>query len=1080
MPAENVAKADRFIRSHLDTARTKWITVRFLEGLSRTVAITSFALLVAFLADNAFALPGVARLALLAAVLAVLFGGLAWNFYSLAKRIPSDEAMARIVEKAHPEFDNMIINSVQLVRSGHKGPAAVIVAALANSAAAAVARFSFKGVVTLDRLKKLALVALAGLLLFAAYGLAMPDRFNNAFERFIRPLAWVPPLTDTHLEVEPGDATVGYGRPVVITARVSGKIPSTAVISFRARGEGKFNAQEMEFNGKDFVYCFSSVTEDIEYYVEAGDAESPVFTLDSVVLPAVADMTITLVLPAFTRLEPKVMKNASGSITAPAGTVVKIDGKANVSLGKAEISFNDGRVLSLPCKGKGFTAKFKVKSDGWYSIHLWDEDGVKNEDPPRHTITVVPDRPPQIRLIRPNGDMTVAPSQEVVVAYQASDDFGLAWIEVVFRLNGGDEKVADHWDVPPGSRLVVDQYIWKLAAFRFKPGDKVAWFLRVKDGGSNPPVMGRLLNLFVVSEEELLKRRTGLLEDLQAKLAALIRMQKEALGRTEKISALLEAGETDDFASRCRALAAAQEAVRLRCKAIIGELADPMFETLLIKPTLQRLYSGLMVTASEQVDALAGAAFDENRKKAADALAATQQAIIAELEKLLGRLPSIMAKLKQGMTPEEIAEEFPEKKLEWYKEKMKEFIEEQRKVIEMSRELERIPPEDWTDREREMQKEIEEIEEKWQKFFEENRDDFSKLPFQDFSDGSLIDEFVEIYEAVTVAYEAIKKSDFDIAVPVEQAGLEKAEKLEHNLEAWLPDTPDRDKWSMEEPPEQEEIPMAELPEELEDIVGDLIEEEEDMADDIEDISSSWTDSLDEGAGWDCLDGPISNMSAKGKTGNRMPNKSEIGGRSGEGRSGKASGQMVEKNATGKGGRETPTRLTKDPYEAGEVNDTSKDPVSGSTGGGKVSGQGGEGLQGPPPPEVKKELGRLAGQQAQLLARAEKLLHELRRRRFPTREVERAIEDLKEIEKQLREGAHRDLAGKLRAVVQKLRDARKTIDEQVRINRERLRRMPQRDREGISGYDEDEIPPDYKELVEEYYRALAEEEKKKGD
>ena len=42
-------------------------------------------------------------------------------------------------------------------------------------------------------------------------------------------------------------------------------------------------------------------------------------------------------------------------------------------------------------------------------------------------------------------------------------------------------------------------------------------------------------------------------------------------------------------------------------------------------------------------------------------------------------------------------------------------------------------------------------------------------------------------------------------------------------------------------------------------------------DEAEDVSSSAIDSLDKGAGWDAIDGPISDNSAKGVTGNRLPN-----------------------------------------------------------------------------------------------------------------------------------------------------------------------------------------------------------------
>ena len=68
--------------------------------------------------------------------------------------------------------------------------------------------------------------------------------------------------------------------------------------------------------------------------------------------------------------------------------------------------------------------------------------------------------------------------------------------------------------------------------------------------------------------------------------------------------------------------------------------------------------------------------------------------------------------------------------------------------------------------------------------------------------------------------------------------------------------------------------MAELPGELQDIVGQLMEQEEDLFDEMEDVSSSAADSIDKGAGWDAADGPISNISAQGVTGNRLPSTSE--------------------------------------------------------------------------------------------------------------------------------------------------------------------------------------------------------------
>src|SRR3982751_4548858 len=114
-----------------------------------------------------------------------------------------------------------------------------------------------------------------------------------------------------------------------------------------------------------------------------------------------------------------------------------------------------------------------------------------------------------------------------------------------------------------------------------------------------------------------------------------------------------------------------------------------------------------------------------------------------------------------------------------------------------------------------------------------------------------------------------------------------------------------------------------------------------------------------------MDGPIADMSAKGVTGNTLPNNNEMNGRAGEGPQGKSQGEMVEDTATGKGGRNTPTRLDPTPFQQGQVKNESKDPTGGATGGGKISGQAGQGLEGPVPPKVKEQMGRLAEKQAQL-------------------------------------------------------------------------------------------------------------------
>src|SRR5439155_17204884 len=143
-------------------------------------------------------------------------------------------------------------------------------------------------------------------------------------------------------------------------------------------------------------------------------------------------------------------------------------------------------------------------------------------------------------------------------------------------------------------------------------------------------------------------------------------------------------------------------------------------------------------------------------------------------------------------------------------------------------------------------------------------------------------------------------------------------KMKEDLEMWMPDAPDSVKWVLEEPLNKKamKVPEMPLPKDLQDLVGDLPQRADEFDEDADDITSAWGDNLDQ-AGWGVSDGPISNFSAKGKTGNDLPNNMEVTGRSGDGRRGKSAGQMMGDTSRALQGRKTPARVGNERYEPGK-------------------------------------------------------------------------------------------------------------------------------------------------------------------
>jgi hypothetical protein len=403
--------------------------------------------------------------------------------------------------------------------------------------------------------------------------------------------------------------------------------------------------------------------------------------------------------------------------------------------------------------------------------------------------------------------------------------------------------------------------------------------------------------------------------------------------------------------------------------------------------------------------------------------------------------------------------------------RLQDFIKEQKKVIEDTASLAKEAADNLNDDKDKKLGELAAVEDKWAKFLSEQYTDLSKMPMQDFSNPSLLEEMVQTYTELEMAKDALQKKSVEVATPLEENGVELAKSIESNIEKWLMDVPDRLQWKMEEPLQDYQVPMADLPKELEDIVGDLMEQEDDLLSDIEDATSAWGDSIDKGVGWDAMDGPISNMTAKGVTGNQLPNTSEIGGRSGEGRSGKSAGEFVGQEAVGKGGRKTPTRLTPDPFEKGVVNDKSQEPPGGSTGGGKASGAGGAGLEGPAPPEANRPVASMAGRQADLRNKAEKVKVMFDVMNYPTAEISGVIRNMKSLEEDMLNRRYQNIARTKQVVLNGMRDTRGFLQGEMSVHQERGLGLPKHMQDEIINAIDEEAPKGYEELLRGYYESL---------
>jgi len=1062
------------VRKGLSRVRDAWRRVATFEGLLLTIALVGGVLFCAVALEATLHLAGWLRLILLLTVLGGTAASLALLVVRPALGEISDERVAVHIERAFPELQNGLINSVQLVKteSSARGFVAMVVAdAAERSEGLEIAR-----AVDRSRLKRLGAVALIAAALVAGLYAVSPRRFENAVMRLLHPGSFIPTQGAVKIDrIEPGDFSVLAGAEVPVKAvirPIPGSRPEGRII-YRRRGGNEEAHRMRAVDAKTYIYPLRNIREEVRYRIEIGDSQTQWYVISVVERPEIMGLDLLYHYPEFAALPERTEENATGDIRAPVGTNVRFTVKVNKPVAEAWLQLSTGVRKDLAIDGKGLSARewLKLTESCTYTINVADSTGKVNQTPvPRHIVAEA-DRAPEVKIAAP-GNSEVALKSDCVISVLANDDYRLRSVRIRYRRNDkGEELTLHEWRQFTDARSAALGHKWRIDSRNFEYGDRIIYHAEATDRSTTS--RSREFTLKVEDPKKKLEAKLKDLEEILARVKVILARQKTARERTKLVARVSDATAVRIGAEALRGLQLWIRDETLRTAKSAGT-DDPIIAR--IRAALVAVAGaemGAAVLAAESVLASAPASAKAERKEHVTRLGLLQEEIIKKLTAMLAVLPEIIQHTQEEAEEDDGAD-LPDDvvdKLKDLKDTLEDFKDEQKKVLAATRDLTKTPVDDLTEEEKNKLEALEALEDKWETFLKDAHSDLSKLPKQDFTDSKLLEELVEVFSEVEMAEGALAKKSAEIAVPVEQAGLELAESMTTHIEKWLPDTPDRDQWSMEEPVGEYETPMAELPTELEDLIGDLMEEEEDIFEEMEDVTSSWADSIDKGAGWDAMDGPISNMSAQGVTGNRLPNSSEIGGRSGEGRTGKAAGEFVEDTATGKGGRRTPSRLTPDSYLKGEIKDTSEDPAGGATGGGKIGGAGGEGLEGPPPPDVKREMERLSGRQAELLNRAERIALNMKLMNHPTTEIEKTIQRMRLLQSDLKDGRYINISRQRKVVIKGLGQTKEFVEGVARIARDRSD-MP------ASGLDAEVLdamgssaPKGYEEILRAYYHAI---------
>ena len=250
------------------------------------------------------------------------------------------------------------------------------------------------------------------------------------------------------MTVEPGDAIVERGKGLVITARFTGPVPEGADLVCVDRA-GRERRIAMARNLADPVLgaLLSSIDQPMTYQVVTAVGISPPFEIDVFEYPDLVRADADLVYPEYTGMDAARVEDTV-RVSAVEGTRLTWTLHLNKPVAAAELIDDDGGRLAASSSGERpevVSVVVPMERSRRWRLSLVDDEGRENKVAPELFARVIPNEPPQVKLLTA-GDARVSPLQEYPIAAEVRDDFGLVSVGIRYRFA----------DQPPVDRVLAE------------------------------------------------------------------------------------------------------------------------------------------------------------------------------------------------------------------------------------------------------------------------------------------------------------------------------------------------------------------------------------------------------------------------------------------------------------------------------------------------------------------------------------------------------------------------------------------------------------------------------------------------
>ena len=298
-----------------------------------------------------------------------------------------------------------------------------------------------------------------------------------------------------------------------------------------------------------------------------------------------ADAVLTY--PEYTRLPPKRIEDTR-RVSAVEGTRLDLTLQLNKPVKAARFVARGpgGETLELkvdPARAVANLEGFTPAKSTTYELRLVDAEDRANKVAASFVFDVQPNRPPEIRLALPRGDIRPSALEEVTFDGTVWDDFGVPLYGIGYSLAGGETTFVELGRDAAAREKRMFGHLLSLEGLGAKPDDLVSWFAWAEDIGPDGKVRRTTGDLFfgeVRPFDEIFRERQNQGGEDEGQQGGqrgrrLAELQKQIISATWKLrrdgerpgyaadakvvlesqrQALAQAGEADRFLAKWRAL----------------------------------------------------------------------------------------------------------------------------------------------------------------------------------------------------------------------------------------------------------------------------------------------------------------------------------------------------------------------------------------------------------------------------------------------------------------------------------------------------------------------------------------------